>query len=259
VRSVRQVEKAYSPAITILAEPSLFLALVPAKAALDVARQIKRKYEEEMARVRDRLPLYLGMVFAPRRTPVRALLEAGRQMLKMPHNWEQWEVTSTSSWDADNPPANGRRSITFSSGITWDVPLMIDDQSSDGKKTPDNWYPHFLLKNPSLQSAGGSILEHGYQVPGEIKHARDLNAGDKVYVHPSRFDFEFLDTTARRFEIRYDDNGHRQSYPKRPFYLEHLDQFKELWDALKTLNEAQIHNLRGMLVERIIVWHGGES
>jgi hypothetical protein len=72
----------YATTIPLLAEPRVFLALVPADRALDVVGAIKTKYECEMGKVRNRLPLHLGVVFAPRRAPLRAVLDAGRQMLR---------------------------------------------------------------------------------------------------------------------------------------------------------------------------------
>ena len=72
----------YVPAITILTEPRTFMALVPADKAMDVASAIKGKYETEMGKVRNRLPLTLGIVFAGRRTPLPAILDAGRRMLE---------------------------------------------------------------------------------------------------------------------------------------------------------------------------------
>ncbi|MEZ4736803.1 MAG: CRISPR-associated protein Csx11, partial [Caldilineaceae bacterium] len=73
---------AYSTTIPILAEPRTFMALVPANKALAVIDAIKTKYEREMGKVRNRLPLHLGAVYFHRRTPLRAALDAGRRMLK---------------------------------------------------------------------------------------------------------------------------------------------------------------------------------
>jgi hypothetical protein len=61
-------------------------------------------------------------------------------------------------------------------------------------------------------------------------------------VRPSRFDFEFLDTNARRYEIHYDQDG-RRPRRTRPFYLEDLDRLGRLWEALKPLNASQLHQV----------------
>lgn len=88
----------YTPVIPILAEPRTFMALVPAEKSLEVIKAIKTKYEREMGKVRNRLPLHLGVVYFHRRTPLRAALDAGRQMLtyKTPEHlnllvfWTKW-------------------------------------------------------------------------------------------------------------------------------------------------------------------------
>ncbi len=72
----------YTPLIPILAEPRTFMALVPADKALEVVRAIKAKYEREMGKVRNRLPLHLGIVFADAHQPLRTILDAGRRMLR---------------------------------------------------------------------------------------------------------------------------------------------------------------------------------
>lgn len=245
-------ELRYAPAITILSEPALYLALVPAEKALEVTRHIREKYELEMARVRDRLPLQLGLVFAPRRTPMRALLEAGQRMLKMPlERWERWQVTAA----GDGLTEQGCRRMTFDSGVTWDVPVRMGDyQDATAPGTADDWYPHFLTRAPTR---GEDLTK-----TKPWKHAGALDPSDNVMVRPSRFDFEFLDTTGRRLEISYDADGRRRGLPTRPFLLEKLGEFDELWRALiggaRKLGKSQMQNFEGALIERVAAWHGGD-
>ncbi len=241
-------ELRYAPAITILSEPALYLALVPADKALTVAQHIREKYELEMARVRDRLPLQVGLVFAPRRTPMRALLEAGQWMLKLPlERWERWQVMPVGGALS----GQGCRRLSFDSGVTWEVPVRMGDyQDATAPGTADDWYPHFLTEEPQ---AGVEL---------KLKHARDLTNGDEVLVRPSRFDFEFLDTTGRRLEISYDGAGKRRGLPTRPFLLEKLGDFDGLWQALtggaRKLGKSQLQNFEGALIERVAAWHGGD-
>ncbi len=89
---VQEVRDAYTPLIPILAEPRTFMALVPADKALDVVRAIKAKYEREMGKVRNRLPLHLGVVYADSHTPLRAVLDAGRRMLAQKAADKIWRV-----------------------------------------------------------------------------------------------------------------------------------------------------------------------
>ncbi len=232
----------YSPFIPILARPALFMALVPANKAMEVAKHVQCKYETEMGRVRDRLPLHLGLIIAPRRTPVRALLEAGRRMLEIPDVWEDWEVESVSH--------NTRHHITFkNNGVKWHIPAMMGDGA-----TPDQWYSHLMLRKP----VKGEDLTTA--TPSPWKHAKDLQPGDKVYVRPSRFDFEFLDTTGRRFELNYDEAGVRVApanrlHPStRPFLLEEIADLETVWDALKKLPAGQRDFLARLIETKRTEW-----
>src|SRR5206468_2239979 len=134
--SITRVEQldGYKPAIPLLAEPGVCMTLVPADKALALARAVKREYEKQMGRVRDRLPLDLGLVFFRRRTPIRAVLEAGRSMLDMGSSepWEGWRLVTKD--DTSDPSAC---KLVFDNGITWWV-LAV---AGDGKKD-DEWYPN---------------------------------------------------------------------------------------------------------------------
>ncbi len=232
----------YSPFIPILAQPALFIALVPANKAMEVARRIKCKYETEMGRVRDRLPLHLGLVIAPRRTPVRVLLEAGRRMLEIPDVWEEWEVESVSH--------NTQHHITFkNNGVKWHIPAVMGDGA-----TPDHWYPHLMLRKP----VEGEDLTTA--TPSPWTRARDLHPGDRVYVRPSRFDFEFLDTTGRRFELNYDEAGvrvapaNRLHHSTRPLLLEEIADLEIVWKALKKLPGGQRDFLARLIETKRTEW-----
>lgn len=223
-------QESFVPFVPLVVEPSMFMALVPAKQALEVVRAIKAKYDVEMARVRDRLPMNLGLVFAPRHTPLVAVLEAGRAMLEMPSEWEAWEVTT-----------EGRRATFRRDGrsFSWVYPTKMGDSEID-----DRWYPHLVLVDPVNEE----------KLDGEAGHfqlVEDLTG--TAYVRPARFDFEFLDTTARRFAIRYDGDGHR-SRTTRPFLLEDLDRLESLWDRFAQLKSNQINQIVGAIEATREMW-----
>ncbi len=246
---VKALCEPYTPYIPLLAEPAIFMVLVPADRALKVARAIKEKYDREMARVRDRLPLHLGLVFAPRRTPLSAVLEAGRAMLKMPARWEQWQVS-----------AIGRKATFSRDGhvFEWEYPAKMGDE-----ETKDIWYPHLLLANPESKSELSLEAKDFHRVD-------DLT--DKVYIRPSRFDFVFLDTTARRFEIVYQPQTSevletsevfRPSRRTRPYLLDDLDRLEKLWNEMCYLEKSQRHQVVSTIEATREAWfdddRGGRS
>jgi len=236
IQDVQELPDRYIPAIPILAEPRTFMALVPADKSLEVIKHIKEKYEQEMGKVRNRLPLHLGCIYAHRHTPIRALLDAGRAMLKIPPQAQTWKVKRTKSdgqtltLELEN---KGRQ-------IDWHVPLKMGDGV-----TEDQWYPYAYLEadaEPSDRPRRFQSHNPWTKRNGWLVHAADLKEGDSIFFTPSTFDFEFLDTTARRFEIHYDKDG-RRPRRTRPFYLEDLDRLEELWKHMKKMKKAQRHQV----------------
>lgn len=265
---------AYSTAIPILAEPRTFMVLVPADKALDVVKAIKTKYEREMGKVRNRLPLHLGMVFAHRRTPLRAVLEAGRQMLKqeVPGSYETWTVKSPPSRaglpsekvvlaDASDQfnatvavelVQNGRE-------LTWYVPLKMGDGQIE-----DCWYPYVFWKEDAdgctdpLQASRKRVFQGPRPGMGNcwLVHADELRVGDRIYFTPATFDFEWLDTNARRFEIAYDDRGQRHNRLTRPYLLDDFDRLERLWGFVRNLTITQRHQVIRAIEATREAWYG---
>jgi hypothetical protein len=245
---IRRVENlgSYYPTIPLLAEPSVCMILIPADKALALARAVKQEYEKQMGRVRDRLPIYLGLVFAPRRTPIRALLKAGQKMLEMSGSfdmssgagWEGWRLIKK-----EKLPNSVK--LVFDNGITWQVPILAGDS-----KTNDEWYPRLYEGDSWGKKQSRHVNDLRVRKPTIPK-----SRGWKTWVRPSRFDFEFLDTTARRFEIYYDENGRRPRCT-RPFYLEDLDRLDELWKHMKKMKKAQRHQVIHTIEATREAWYG---
>ena len=238
----------YVPALKILSEPRSFMALVPADQALAVAKAIKIKYETEMGKVRNRLPLTLGLVFAQARTPLAAVLDAGRRMLKRKPAEQEFAIKDAQTVGTD-------RVLQFTNGVEWKVPLFMGDGT-----TKDEWYPYYFVDAVTTQHP------RYFQHPDNnrfLVHVEDLQTGDKVKVAPSYFDFEFLVTAARRFEISYsnDDGGKRRGaqHPARPYFLDQLEGLSKLWQTISAgLDPAQIKPIEGLIEIKREEWGAGE-
>ena len=251
----------YIPAIPILAEPQTFMALVPADKAVEIVKEIRAKYEREMGKVRNRLPLHLGIVFAHRRTPLRAILDAGRKLLERRFPPEGWTVVCAarrSVEKGDTLPERFERDgkehfkewmevfiQKDDRRLTWYVPLFMGDG-----ETFDAWYPYVFLDqkaDPTGRKRTFRAKNPCTGVEHPLVHAEDLRPNDKIFFTPATFDWVWLDTNARRFEIAYDDRGQRLSprFRQRPYLLDELEILEEIWETLKThLHRNQIHILR---------------
>jgi hypothetical protein len=267
-----EIDGGYFPVIPILAEPRIFMALVPADKALKVVEEIKAKYEREMGKVRNRLPLHLGIVFAHRRTPMRALLDAGRQMLRRTCDAAGWQVRKVREQpdkggtlperfhaDQNGQFAKWYEVVLEKNGcqITWYVPMMMGDG-----QTKDPWYPYVFLETddePTDRSRRFLAPNPETGRDGWLVHVGELKSGDRIYFAPSTFDYEFLDVTSRRFEIHYDGNGRRVTRPTRPYYLDDLERLNTLWYHLLHLSRTQRHQVISTVETTREVWFGRDE
>ena len=74
------VTEAYRPYQVISSSPNLLLAMVPATAALRVAREMQRGYAAEFGKVQGRLPFHVGLIFMDAHYPVFAALDTARRL-----------------------------------------------------------------------------------------------------------------------------------------------------------------------------------
>lgn len=267
--SVDYHEAAYATTIPILAEPRTFMVLVPADKAIDIVQSIKSKYEREMGKVRNRLPLHLGAVYFHRRTPLRAALDAGRRMLKYDLGTLKdrlWTVKSIEKTPVlPDGLATGTKqfdqtiAVTIRNDddrcLTWYVPAKMGDG-----QTPDNWYPYIFIQNDvsdrqpifkALRPKSDGSTEENWLV-----HAEALRAGDRVYFTSATFDFQWLDNAGERFEIAY-NNGKRRNPLIRPYLLDELTTIRKAWNTIAGndgLTSNQIYALRDLIETKRENW-----
>jgi len=258
----------YVAAIPILAEPRIFMALAPAAKALDIMKAIKTKYEREMGKVLNRLPLHLGVVFAHRRTPFRAIMDAGKQMLGQKSESAGWKVICCARKQVERdalierllPDKDGQFAewyeITLEKEgrrIVWRMPGKMGDG-----QTEDKWYPYVFLdtgREPPDRSRWFKANNPWTDQDGWLVHVSELRVDDIVYFTPSTFDYEFLDVTSRRFEINYDDNGNRTTRPAKPYYLDDLDRLEMLWHHMKKLEKSQRYKVISSIETTREAWY----
>ena len=173
----------------------------------------------------------VGAVFFGRRTPLAAALEAGRRMLERPTRDQVWKVSKVDPPTSPSWPQSVRVTLERADQtITVKVPTVMGDG-----QTQDVWYPYWRVEGkPTDRSRWFTGPDGEHWV-----HVANLQPGDCVCFTPSTFDFEYLDTTARRFEVFYDQHGRRPARPSRPYLLEDLDRLDQIWQTFSRLSLTQ--------------------
>jgi len=217
----------YTPYLRLLASPDQFLALVPAAAALEIAKNIRQEYQRQFGKVQNRLPLFLGLVFFQRKISLTAVMDTALRMLAAPLKDELWKV--------GQDVTSGQ--VKFMNDVEWNIPTVMGDGT-----TTDNWYPYFFF------SSTPSHAQHYFQHNGSwLVHVDDLKQGDEVKVIPSRFTYLFLENTARRF--RFD--------PERDvMLLDELPRLMKMWDDLKGsgITDTGLRNVQALLERKGETW-----
>lgn len=258
---IEKDDEGYFPLIPILREPATFMCIVPANKALTLAEVIKTKYAKEMAKVRDRLPLHLGIVFFQKYVPAGAVLDAGRRLLENAALLKEgaWQIQGATFYNGNghavaipqeaceielhlHQPQTKRYTKTR-------IALCLDPKETDEKKRWDKIHPQ-------LRRADATNLETLWA--GMAKN-------ETIYFAPSTFDYLFLDAASRRFESILDKDAQRRFHPlwglrhsPRPYDLEALTRFRELWLQLRAnslLSASKLYGIRDLLARKIQDWH----
>lgn len=191
VSSMDDVLASYRPLIVLEENPERFRVLVPLQAADACVEHVISKWRREMARVWDRLPLRVGVIAFPRKTPFQAVIEATRNVEDdlAAGGFEKWRVvqvtrTGTKACLSFERPDKGREVVA--------MPTQLRDGRDD-------------VYYPNLAVVGTERELHDFTAPRPdgssvvYRWAAELREDDIVCVEPSRFAAVFLDSTARRF------------------------------------------------------------
>lgn len=261
----------YTPIIPLLSQPASFMMLVPASKALKVAQKISQRYELEMSKVRNRLPLLLGTIFFDKRQPFFSALDAGRRLLTSKFNTETCQVTCNCARLeelGDQPPCYLKETssenelskpkphfmkwhelrLTTEKGnsLLWRASTVMGDGT-----TLDDWYPYVhVVKDCNNQiPKDRKQFEHPKDSGQLWVHVSDVLEGDTVKYIPSRFTWLHLDTSARRFVVLDDD---------RIQPLEELERITGLWEHLKkkdALTQSQLQAVVSLLATKREKWN----
>lgn len=181
----------YYPVIPLDLSPVRFRVLLPLDAASACLDRAIELWNEQFARIWDRLPLRAGIVAFPRMTPFQAVIEATRNIegeLEEAAS-ERWRLTGRD--DRNGVVALHLKRPESSGGAEL---RTVPVEMADGRT--DVFYPYLAVEDRE------SRFPHDFQHPdGQIyRHALDLRLGDGIEISPARLGTLFLESTAQRFD-----------------------------------------------------------
>ena len=220
----------------IIVSPTGFMIIVPANRSFELSQKIGKQFYLNFSKALGKLSLNIGIVLAYRKIPVFALLDAGRRLI---NEFSSLKDLKTTFISVKKEYLKDYEILSLKIGnkeIFWKIGTKL----GDGNK--DNYYPYFISTN-------GKPMHFS-----EIK----LNKGIKIY--PNKFDFEYLDSSIRRFDIVVNKNGKRchsiigNSGP-RPYLLEDLEKFQKLLDIFKIVGSwTPIKDLEALAETKRMEW-----
>lgn len=249
----------YLPFRKIMISPDQFRILVPANTALKIAHRFLIMYNNRFSKVRGRLSFNLGIIFFKRKFPLFAVMDGVEKSIqslsKKLNEWKRFKVINVNDSEIKIEELGNKvkESISreFGSWIntySWGIYQKLGDGSKD------LYYPNFIVVNPSgNEETYFEITLEGKDVA--IVNVKDLN-GKIIEIIPNLFDFQFFDSTTRRFDLisprKHELLG---EISPRPYLLEDIEKIIELWNIIDNrLTKTQIRKLEYICSSKIREW-----
>jgi CRISPR-associated Csx11 family protein len=253
-------DMAYLPFRTITAAPDLFMAIVPADSVMEITQKIHDEYTKQFGKVIGRLPFSIGHVFFKEKTPMFAVLDGGRRMVRnfdVMSGKKEFTVRETVKCLGNNNAVCVSQNSTKpkKTDIWWSLPHALGTGDED-------WHHPYLMVKGSDESLS-SRKTFFKTIAGNMIHFSEIAEGDTISAYPNYYDFEFLDSISRRHYIHIGAEGNGRgsgtfALMTRPYLLEDIDWgMKRLWDFLmrrKDMTDTKLRNIESILCSKLEEW-----
>lgn len=219
----------YIPCIRIYESPDQFMALAPAYDALTIAQRIYEEYCRQFSKVRDRLPLHLGVLAFHRRTPLYVAMDAARRLGDAfqencgPIDAEIEQIEE----QPDIPKNEKKRTIALNvvglnAPLKWSVSYATADPDIS-----DDWHPYLRVDggDPDRGDYSFDYTDKGHYVV----HVTKLQKNDRIKIDKACLKLAYLENASDRFRV---DEEIR--------FLDDIQRINELWNEFqKRLDEGR--------------------
>ena len=235
---------------TITTSPDIFMTFVPGDNSIDICTNIYENYKKEFAKVYGRLPLSIGVLYFKPQTPMFVVLDGASRFLK------NFELLSSQPFTAEilNEPACGssvpNTHFSFNLSVNdLDCTVELNCPIALGNGKQDNFHPYFIMEDKSGENRHNSFFD---TLPGPLIHYSGIEKGDRISLYPNFFDFEYLDSTVRRYDLSLIGNTKKRFSGAdrqftRPFLFDELSQkVIRLWNELLSMDNMTDSKLRNI-------------
>lgn len=265
-------EDTYSPVRIITTTPDLFLAIVPAERAVMITRKIYAEYLKRFGKVVGRLPFSIGNIFFAEKTPMFTVLDSARRMVnnfeKLAEQQAEIRVVGKDHHCDETTITNKERLVFKFDQITypsyrptdktwcWKLSFTLGDGND-----VDYYHPYFMVKKGSKDYS--SRDNYFPTVVGEVIHFNEVEAGDVLHLYPNHYDYEFLDSNARRYDLALNGSNRRTGstgrFLSKPYLLDELEQGLEgLWEKIQALmpgiTDTKLRNIESLWLSKLQEW-----
>lgn len=258
-----QKGSSFVPYRTITATPNLFMSIVPADRAVEITNLIYQKYIEHFGKVMGRLPFSIGNIFFDRKMPMFVVLDAGKRMVDNFDKLSKQRIKFTALKDKESIPSGIKLDLKCTLGkldktLTWQLPSKLGN-------CEDDFHHSYFIVNNNKESLPDNRKSFFKTIAGNVVHCSEIMKGDELQVLPNYYDFEFLDSNIRRYDINLSENNRRKSnvanFSSKPFLLDELGQkimclwFKLLQGKqLKGITDTKLRNLQSLWLTKYQEW-----
>lgn len=225
----------YQPYMSIIdPTPISWQFIIPAEYVPNLIDNVIKKYDECFKFVYGKLPLHIGVVIQDYKKPLYVGINASRKIRRNVENIEKLEV--------------GKKASEIKTKI---------NSCQKIEEILNNTHSYYSLYWGKHKKGYEFYIKPKENYRKWICDIGNINDEEEIYIKPNTFDFEFLDTNARRNDIHYFD---KKNYKRtvelkenRPYEIESYWQkfkiFKEIFSD-KT-SASKLNNLVSLLYSKL--------
>jgi len=242
----------YLPIRKILVSPTTYQVLVPADLAFDLVTEYVKIYENVFSKVRGRLSLNFGCLFFKRKTPIFAVLDGAGRLVNGMKNKSSDEISLKVKRDGE------KLEITSKSMGIYQPTWKVSTKLGDGKE--DFYYPnHFLKDKVGEKETYFEVYvdEHNDEPVEAIINFSELEE-DEIFIYPSLFDYQFLESGIDRFSLSFINQRKHDIIGEngpRPYILEDLEKFHRLKEIFESIGSwTPIRDIEALAISKRQGW-----